>query len=146
MRDIKTIASELDVTVQTVYNHLNKNKSKLKGNLFKQNGINMLDDEGVRILKESMGLIEVPMQTEYVTTEAIVEDISTRVSRTVADSIIDEISLRVATKITGDIHEDYKEVGMELAELRAQNEQLMKMIQQLNEDRSKGFFGFFKKK
>jgi Mn-dependent DtxR family transcriptional regulator len=48
MKRVKEIASMLEVSQVTVYNHLKKLDDELKGNIFKKKGVIYVDDEGIR--------------------------------------------------------------------------------------------------
>lgn len=77
MNDIKTIALNLNVTKQTIYNHVKKNYKELKSHIFKMRGITYIDDEGVLILKRSMEMIDPPVtQYENFTMEEVINQIS----------------------------------------------------------------------
>ena len=91
MYSVKDLSYELDVTVQTIYNHIKKNDKELIGHIFKKQGTSYLDDEGIRQIKISMGLIEVPEVKENIGIEEVIENISIQVSDKVKDDIVNEL-------------------------------------------------------
>lgn len=117
MKTVKEVALDLDVSQVTIYNHIKKLDKELKGNIFKKQGVTHLDNEGIRLIKISMGLIQVPQVKEYVSTEQIVNDISKQVT----DSITE--------RITDNLKNDYDVLQEQIKQLQEQNEQLINLIQ-----------------
>ena len=128
---VKDVAVKLEVTRQTVYNHIDKNFESLKGDIKKIQGTTYLTIEGVRILKESMGLLQVPAKEEKIDLDAIIKEIS------------DNMDLSIKGTMES-IKEDYNKLENELAEVKKQNEILIQMIQDQAEKKS--FFDIFKRK
>lgn len=124
MYSVKDLAYELDVTVQTVYNHIKKNDKKLIGHIFKKQGTSYLDDEGLKIIKISMGLIEVPEVKKDIGAEEIIRDISIQVSN--------------------NIKKDMEKLQQEVQDLKEQNRILIEMLQKQQEKKS--IFDLFKRK
>ena len=124
MKTVKEIAFDLEVSQVTVYNHIKKLDKELKGNIFKVQGVTKLDDEGIRQLKISMGLIQVPQVKEYVSTEDIIKDISDLVTEMVSDNIKQDI-LKAAT----DTKKDYEDLSIQIKQLEEQNRALMELIE-----------------
>lgn len=124
MYSVKDLSYELDVTVQTIYNHIKKNDKELIGHIFKKQGTSYLDDEGIRQIKISMGLIEVPEVKENISMEKIIESISEQVSN--------------------NIKQDMDKMEQEIQDLKEQNELLIKMIQE--QQKKKSIFDLFKRK
>ncbi len=114
MKRVKEIASMLEVSQVTVYNHLKKLDDELKGNIFKKKGVIYVDDEGIRQLKISMGLLEVP---------TIRENIS-------MDIIINNISNQVTDQVKEAIQENYNRLESDIEELKEQNKKLMELIEE----------------
>lgn len=154
MKDIKTISLELNVSRQTVYNHISKNDKELKGCILKKQGVTFLTNEGVRILKESMGLIKAPKIQQNIGMEEIIEQISENVQDKIKESMLvvkEDIVLQVEDSkksITENIKEDYTRLEKELEEVKKQNEVLINMLKDQIEkqEQKKGFFGIFRKK
>lgn len=101
MKPVKEIALILDVSQVTVYNHINKIKDDIKAHIFNVKGATYLDEEGIRQLKISMGLLQVPEIRENIT----------------MDNIINEISDSVTKKITNNIKKNYEELQEEISEV-----------------------------
>ena len=136
MKSVKDVSLELEVSTTTIYNHIKKLDKTIKPYVFKVKNITYLNDEGIRQIKISMGLLEVPTVQETISIE----------------NIIDEISL----KVTDDLKKDYAdlqeniinnndEVQRELKELKEQNERLLYLIESMQEkksfiDKVKGLF------
>lgn len=130
MKNVKEIALELDVTIQTIYNHIKKNEKELKGCIAKIQNINYLDDQGIRIIKESMGLIQVPMKNQEIGLEEIIEDISSLVTANIALSI----------------RQDMDNLYKEIEELKEQNKLLIELVKEKRkQEEKKGIFNWFKK-
>lgn len=125
MKTVKEIALDLDVSQVTIYNHIKKLDKELKGNIFKKQGVTHLDNEGIRQIKISMGLIQVPQVKEYVSTEQIVNDISKQVT----DSITENITDLVTEIITDNLKIDYDLLQEQIKQLQEQNEQLINLIE-----------------
>lgn len=113
MKSVKDVSLELEVSTTTVYNHINKLKDEIKAHIYNIKGSTYLDDEGIRQLKISMGLIQVP---------EVKENIS-------MNNIIDEISSSVSENITNNIKKDYEDLRKEVRELKDQNEKLISLIE-----------------
>lgn len=113
MKKIKEIAELLDVSQVTVYNHIKKIDDKLQGHIFKEQGATHLDDEGIRQLKISMGLIQVPTVQEYTSLDDLIQGISSLVNESIEKSIKDH----------------YQGLERELEGLRQQNQKLIELIE-----------------
>ncbi len=149
MHDIKTIALNLEVTVQTVYNHLKKHNKELKPHIFKSKGITYLDDEGLLIVKKSLGLIEVPtIQKDDVNIEDIVASISMQVSNSIKNDLLNDLStliLQREVQMKEQYEKKLEEFKLEIIEkqqeqIQAENKKLMDYIAITREDEKKGFF------
>lgn len=133
MKDIKDIASMLNVSRVTVYNHLKKLDKEIEAHTFKKKGITYVDDEGIKLLKISMGLIELPTIRENISIGNIVDDISSMVS----DNLKDDISSLIASSL-----EEYnQDLKKEMETLKEQNN---KLIELLEEKESKSFISKLK--
>ena len=126
MKTVKEIALDLEVSQVTVYNHIKKLDKELKGNIFKKQGTTYLDDEGIRQIKISMGLIQAPVVKENISMENIINDISDLVTE----------------NVSANIKQDMDNLKQEIQDLKEQNRLLIKMMQQ-KERRS--FFNWFRK-
>ena len=133
MKDIKDIASMLNVSRVTVYNHLKKLDKEIEAHTFKKKGVTYVDDEGIKLLKISMGLIELPTIRENISIENIVDDISSMVS----DNLKDDISSLIASSLE-EYNQDLKK------EMEALKEQNNKLIELLEEKESKSFLSKLK--
>lgn len=133
MKDIKDIALMLDVSRVTVYNHLKKLDKEIEAYTFKKKGVTYVDDEGIRLLKVSMGLIEVPTIREDISIENIVDDISSMVS----DNLKGDISSLIASSLE-EYNQDLKK------EMEALKEQNNKLIDLLEEKEGKSFLSKLK--
>ncbi len=105
MKSIKDVSLILDVSTTTVYNHIKKLGKEIKPYLFNVKGTTYLNDEGIRQIKISMGLLEVPTVQENISME----------------DITDAISL----KVTNSIKEDYKSLQGEIKEVREENKAIL---------------------
>ena len=133
MKDIKDIASILNVSRVTVYNHLKKLDKEIEAHTFKKKGVTYVDDEGIKLLKISMGLIELPTIRENISIGNIVDDISSMVS----DNLKDDISSLIASSLE-EYNQDLKK------EMEALKEQNNKLIELLEEKESKSFLSKLK--
>lgn len=113
MKTVKEIAFNLEVSQVTVYNHLKKLDKEMKGNIFKKKGVTYVDDEGIRQLKISMGMIQAPMIKENISME----------------NIIDDISNLVTEKVSANIKNDMEELKSQVQGLQEQNKQLINLIE-----------------
>ena len=125
MKSVKDVSWNLGVSTTTVYNHINKLKDEIKAHKFNIKGITYLDDEGIKQLEISMGLLKVPEVRENIT----------------MDNIIDEISNSVTENITINIKKDYEDLRKEVKELKNQNEKLISLIE--SKDRKFSFRNLF---
>lgn len=141
MIDVKTIALKLNVSRQTIYNHIEKNNQAIESNIRKINGVTYLKTDGVDILKESLGLINPSMQKQDISMDEIIKNISKSITESIKENLED-------TKT--DIKKDYESLDNEVSKLKKQNEQLIELIKQQNkkqeEIENKSFFNFFKRK
>lgn len=136
MITIKDLAYDLEVTRQTVYNHIKENDKELKACIFKQKGVTVINDAGVRIIKESMGLIKVPVvQEKEIGIEEIIKEISGSIEENINKNLHENMQ-----ELKQDIKEDYAKLENELAEVKEQNAKLIELIQQQNEEKKKGFW------
>ena len=122
MKTVKEVAFNLEVSQVTVYNHIKKLDKELQGNIFKKKGATYIDDEGIRQLKISMGLIEAPLVRKNISMENIIDDIS--------------------DKVTENIKGDMANLKEEMQNLKKQNELLIELVKENNKKRS--IFDFFK--
>jgi len=120
MKTVKEIALDLEVSQVTVYNHIKKLDKELKGNIFKRQGTTYIDDEGIRQIKISMGLIQVPVVKENIGIEEVIKDISDLVTENVSANI------------------------KQIQDLKEQNNQLIKLVQE--QQKRKSIFNLFKRK
>ncbi len=165
MYDIKNIALELDVSKQTIYNHLKKQKKAMTGHIFKNKGVTFIDDEGLKQLKISLGIIQVPtVQQDDIQLEDIIQSIK--------ESLLEEINSNDLQ-----LKEDYEsklndvenglkeqigklkkqndeiknlqnekleymktEMNQEMEKLKEQNEKLLEGITELTNQNKRGFF------
>lgn len=126
MKTVKEIALKLNVSHVTVYNHIKKLDKELKGSIFKKKGVTYLDDEGIKQIKISMGLIQVPEVQKNVSMENIIDDIS--------------------LKITQNVKEDIDELKKQLQELKDQSNILIELIKdKQRKPLSEKIKGIFKK-
>lgn len=122
MKNIKDIALMLDVSRVTVYNHLKKLDKEIEAHTFKKKGVTYVDDEGIKLLKISMGLIELPTIRENISIENIVDDISSMVS----DNLKGDISSLIASSL-----EEYnQDLKKEMGALKEQNNKLIALLEE----------------
>lgn len=118
MKTVKEVAYLLGVSQVTIYNHLKKNEKELKGNVVKKQGVTHIKDEGIRQLKISLGMLEVPEVKENISMEQVIDEI--------------------ASSVKDDIKKDYGSIQEELKEVKEQNqdmkEQLNNLIELLQEE------------
>lgn len=117
MYTVKELAEKLDVSQTTIYNHLQKNEKELKGQITKRKGITYVKDEGLNILKVSLGIIQVP---------TIKENVS-----------LDESIKKIYDLLQTDTNKKFDDLQEELKEIKEQNKILIDMIQ---EKEKKGLF------
>lgn len=136
MKSVKDISLKLGVSTTTVYNHIKKLDKEIKPYIFNVKGITYLNDEGIRQIKISMGLLEVPTVQETISIENIIDEISLNVREDIRKDFTD---LKETIKNNDD------EIQRELKELREQNERLLYLIEGMQEkksfiDKVKGLF------
>ena len=127
MKTVKEIALDLEVSQVTVYNHIKKLDKELLGNIFKRQGTTVIDDEGIRLIKISMGLIQVPVVKEIVSMEEIIKDISSLVTE----------------NVSANIKRDYEVLEQQIHDLKKQNELLIELVKEQQEKKS--FLNWFRK-
>lgn len=145
MKPVKEIALILDVSQVTVYNHINKIKDDIKSHIFNVKGATYLDKEGIRQLKISMGLLQVPEIRENISMSNIIDEISDIVSKQISIEIKkhheytqlqirnDNIELKDNIKKDNDllldkIEKDNADMKIQVEELKKQNETLIGLI------------------
>lgn len=133
MQTVKEIALNLNVTPVTVYNHINKLDKELQGNIFKKKGVTYLDDEGIRQIKISMGLIQVPVIKKNVSMENIIQDMTEQITVNLKEDITD-LKKQV---------EELTEQNKVLFELKEQNKELIELLKE--QGKKKSFFNVFKR-
>lgn len=151
MHDIKSIALNLEVTVQTVYNHLKKKNKELKGHTFKNKGATYIDEEGLMIIKKSMGLIQSPVIEENdIGINDVIEQIKI--------GIVEELNLKMIEREKR-LQEQYEEKLDELkneliikqqeqeqkirGQIKIENAKLQAYIEKQREEEKKGFWNRF---
>jgi DNA-binding PadR family transcriptional regulator len=80
MKSIKETSIELEVTPATIYNHMKKLEKELVGYTFKKKGVTYLEEEALRLIKISMGLIQAPVVIEDTSLEQVMDKIYTNVN------------------------------------------------------------------
>ena len=124
MYTVKEIADLLDVSQVTVYNHLKKNEKELIGHVSKKQGVTYIKDEGLKILKISMGIIQVPIVKETISLEQIIDEISL--------NIVNDTNSKYE-KLEDDIKNNNDKLEKELKEIKEQNKILIDLMQQQQE-------------
>lgn len=114
MKTVKEIALDLEVSQVTVYNHIKKLDKEIKGNIYKKKGITHLDDEGIRQLKISMGLLPISTVEKNISMENIIDDISNQVTEQLSDNI----------------KSDYEALKNEVQEISKQNQRLIELLEE----------------
>lgn len=109
MYTVKELAEKLDVSQTTIYNHLQKNDKELRGQITKKKGITYIKEEGLNILKVSLGIIQVP---------TIKENVS-----------LDESIKKIYDLLQADTNKKFDDLQEELKEIKEQNKILIDMIQ-----------------
>lgn len=146
MKDIKEISLMLGVSRVTVYNHLKKLEKEIEVHSFKKKGTTYIDDEGIRLLKISMGLIEVPTIKEDISMEDIVNDISSQVLINLKDDVINQVSDNLKNDITSLVDSKMNKLNDDLErKLEILEEQNRKLVELLEEKQDKGFISRLKK-
>lgn len=128
MKTVKEIALSLSVSQVTIYNHIKKLDKELLGNIFKKQGTTFIDDEGIRQIKISMGLIQAPVVKENISMENIINDIS--------DLVTENVSANINGKMD--------KLEQEIQDLKKQNELLIELVKDQQEKKS--IFNIFKRK
>ena len=132
---------------------MNKNENEMVGCVFKKLGTTHINDEGIDILKKSMGLIQVPTVRKDIDMEEIINMISDKVTLNIKDRLqenkgdmdikLEEVKEEVL-KVSEESTKDYQDLKNEMELLKKQNNELMEMMQdQMNK---KSIFDIFKKK
>lgn len=132
MKTVKEIALDLDVSQVTIYNHIKKLDKELQGNIFKKKGVTYLDDEGIRQIKISIGLIQVPQIKQNIGIEDVVKDISDLVSENLSTLIMDNISEYFKTNYEH-AENNFKIVQEQFDQLQGINEKIRQQNVQLEE-------------
>lgn len=127
MKTVKEIALDLEVSQVTVYNHIKKLDKELKGNIFKRQGTTYIDDEGIRQIKISMGMIQAPVVKENISMNEIIENISDLVTE----------------NVSANIKQDMDKLEEQIQELQKQNKLLIEMMQE--QKQKKSIFNLFRK-
>ena len=125
MLTVKEIAIKLEVTPATVYNHLKKLDKEIQSSIIRKKGITYIDDDGIKQLKTSMGLISVPTIRESIPPEQIIKDISDLVTN----------------NLKGDYHilqSQIQELQDQNQETQEQNKILIEFINQQMEQKTLG--------
>ena len=130
MKTVKEIALSLNVSQVTIYNHIKKLDKELLGNIFKRQNTTLIDDEGIRLIKISMGLIQAPVVKENISMEEVIQDIS------------DLVTENVSANIKQDINNKMDKLEQEIQDLKEQNRILIELMQEQKEKKS--IFNWFK--
>lgn len=144
MKMVKEISLDLGVSQVTVYNHIKKLDKELIGNIFKKQGVTYLDDEGIRQIKISMGLIQVPVIKENISMNEIIESIS----RQVTDNIKEELKREMQEELEKQKNIIIEQVTQrQLEQIQVENNKLMNYLSETREqEKNKSFFSrLFKK-
>lgn len=140
MYDIKMAALELGVTVQTVYNHLKKSNKEIKPFIFKRQGTTYIEDEGLIILKKSMGLIKVPIaHQEDISLDAMIKDMSNQVSNNIKNELLKDFKTLILEH-QNQLQEQYEEklekaLERQREQIQAENQKLIQYIESKKEEK-----------
>lgn len=164
MQTVKEVAELLDVSNQTVYNHIEKNKFDLNNHLKKIAGIQHIDNIGIDIIRKSMGLISEGNEVQQLSLQETVSEISKvilkdyqneiesnlelsnkQIENTISDQfdeLKDIIKIQLnekekLEKIIEDKDNKMKELEMELKEYK---EEIASLKEELIIEKNKGFF------
>lgn len=139
--DIKTIAFNLNVSRQTIYNHIDKNSKELQGNIRKVQGVTYLNEEGVKTIKKSMGLIKPPTQVKEFNVDEIIKQITDDIKINNKEDIED-----LKKDIKKDAEQKYNKLESEIEELKKQNEDLIRLIEKQQEENKRSIWDIFRRK
>lgn len=139
-----------------------KNENELKGFTFKKLGTTHINDDGIEVLKQSMGISQVnTIKRDDISIEEVIKIISENIKEDVKENM-EELKEDLKKDMKEDkenlqenIKQDYNKLENELAEVKKQNESiqnqnniLIEMLQdqQNKQEEKKGFFDIFKRK
>ena len=135
MYTVKEVADLLDVSQVTIYNHLKKNDKELRGQVTKKKGVTYIKDEGLKVLKVSLGIIQVPTVKENISLENIIDEISLNIINDIKDDFIE---------VKGRMIQDNHDLMARLEALEKQNNTLIQLLQDKPKssliDKFKGLF------
>ena len=138
MYSVKEVSETLEVSRQTVYNYLKELSKELKSHVFKIKGKTLIDDEGIKVIKIAMGLIQVPVvQEENISIDNIVKEIK--------EGLMEEIKAENEL-LREEIKDTKKELYKEIQELKEQNIKLLETVEVVEKQQKKSFIDrIFKK-
>lgn len=148
MYSVKELSELLEVSRQTVYNYLKDYSKELEGHIFRNKNMTCVDEEGLKIIKIEMGLIQVPIIQE---SDMDLNDIAEILKSGLLEELRSD-SLKLREEHKQDLKDLKIELSEEIQELKTQNEALMKSIEDMKEEikdkqNEGGFFSrLFKKK
>lgn len=137
MFSVKEIADLLGVSMVTVYNHLKKNRQELKGHITKQKGVIYVKEEGLNILKVSLGIIQPPTTNKYANIQDMAKDIS--------DIVIQEVGQEISEQLKEDNKQNFEALKEQIEELKKQNNLLIEIVQDKNSNIISKLKGLFNK-
>ena len=140
---VKELSEKLEVSRQTVYNYLKECSKDLEGHIFKNKGITFVDEEGLKIIKISMGLIQVPVIQE---SDMDLNDIAEILKSGLLEELRSD-SLEMRKEHKQDMEDMKTELSQEIQELKTQNEMLLQSLEDIKADikENQAEAGFFSK-
>lgn len=129
--DVKELAITLDVSRQTIYNHIQKNEKELLGHTKRIERTTYLSPTAVSIIKQSLGLIQVPTINENLSVQDIIAEMTEAIRSNISNDI-EQLLLAQDSK--------NNKLEQELQAVKEQNQQLLDKVNELIEDKNKSLW------
>ena len=148
MQTIKEISERLEVSPATIYNHINKLSKELAGHTVKKKGVTYLDDEALKQISLSMGVIQAPVIQENVSMENVITEISKALAAEVKGDYkeLQKQLKKISKTINTDIKNNYQELQEQIQEVREQNNKLVELLEKQNRSLPEKIKEIFKSK
>lgn len=139
MKTVKEYAESVGKSHQAVYKQIKskKNEIRLKNHVFQENGTTYLDDVAIEILNESRKVTQVQHNQQ---TKADIERMAKEIDQLKNKIINLQDELKVKTEQMTEMLLENKEKTMLLEQKKDQEKLIKELQEELEQEKSKGFF------
>lgn len=132
---VKELAEELNVTRQTIYNHINDLKPDINKYIYKKGRTMYLQEPGINMIKDSLGLNQLKAMDNKLSTSESIEIITNTLLKYNIDMVVtmkEQLEETLAKQSIDTYNQISKSIEDESETLRKQNKELKEQLDEFN--------------